>query len=156
MREARSAIGSRLEQVVAMLRRNLTRTLTYVAGAVVLLAAAAQATPTIAIVSPVEGATLSRTLETITVSGTATFDAPVPVTRKYHFRRDACGNAANANRRLSVTAGGETIGCGGLTSAATPLVDVYPAADGVPVTVDPIDTPPFVYVCIDRGNRCAG
>jgi hypothetical protein len=120
-----------------MIGRNLTRAVVAAVGSVVLLVAAAQATPTIAITSPVDGTTLSRALETFTVSGTATFDAPVPVTRKYHFRRDACGTAANANRRLSVIVGAETIGCGGLTSAATPLVDVYPAVDGVPVTVDP-------------------
>src|SRR5687768_3406888 len=102
-----------------MLGRNLTRAVVAAAGAVVLLAAAAQATPTIAITSPVDGTTLSRALETFTVSGTATFDASVPVTRKYYFRRDACGTAANANRRISVIAGAETIGCGGLTSAAT-------------------------------------
>ena len=117
--------------------RKLLHVLGAAAGAVVMLAATAQATPTIAITDPADGTTVSRSQETMLVSGTAAFDAPVATTRQYYFRRDACGNAADANRRLSVVKGGEDIGCGGLTSAAQPLVDVYPAVDGVPVTLDP-------------------
>lgn len=97
---------------------------------------AAHADPVLTVTSPEPGSTFSRAFETIPVTGTVSFDAPPPVMRTFYFRRDACGSAAGANRRLSVIQGGETIGCGGLATAAQPITDIYPAIDGLPVVVD--------------------
>jgi hypothetical protein len=70
------------------------------------------------------------------VTGTVAFDEPQSTNRRYQLRRDACGTTSAANPRLSVFGGGESIGCGGLTSAATPIDVTYPAVDGLPLRVD--------------------
>ena len=115
--------------------RTTTRVLLAATLSALLLASAAQAAPTIAITSPAEGTSVSRSDETMVVTGTAAFDAPIASNRTYFLRRDVCGVAGI--RQLSVVAGAETIGCGGATAIATPIVDNYTAIDGVPILVDP-------------------
>ena len=118
------------------MRRLPTRVTVLALAAVLAFSAVASATPTVAITTPLAGSTFSRAVfDTISVTGTATFDAPVAATRKFYLRREVCG-ANNPGTRLSTVAGGETIGCGGLYSAATPIVDTYPAQNGLPVVVD--------------------
>jgi hypothetical protein len=119
----------------------ITKLHTLLATAVALAVAlpfAAQAAPTITVTGPASGSVFSKEgTETIPVTGTVSFDTPAPaVDRTFYFRRELCGNVAGANRRLSVVKGSETIGCGAPNSAVTPIVDNYPAVDGLPLLID--------------------
>jgi hypothetical protein len=106
---------------------------------VVAIPAVASAANTISVTSPANGATFSRAIwETIPVTGTATFGVPVATTKTFYLRRDGCGATAGpANTRLSVasgTDGGD--GCGNTLGGVSAATTQYPAADGVPLTVD--------------------
>ena len=105
------------------------------AATVMVASGGAQAAPVVQITSPVSGATISRAAQPeLLVTGTAAFAPPVESTRTFYLRRDACTDGVD-NERLSVVNGSDGgDGCG-LIGAGN-LTTTYPAADGVPVTVD--------------------
>jgi hypothetical protein len=115
--------------------------------AVVVMAGAAVAAPTVSITSPANGTTVSRSqTPTLALAGAVSFDTPVADTRQFFLRRSACGGSDNP--RLSVQAGGDGSGdgCGDLVPGAFREVatmagagvasEDYPAVDGVPLTFD--------------------
>lgn len=113
------------------------------------LAAHVHAAPTVTITTPADGASISRSTNgSFTMAGDVAFDTPTPTSQKYFVRRATCGTASTDQMRLSIVQGTDAGGCGTL-GAITPLnevgssvgvvapaVDVYPAVDGVPFTLD--------------------
>ncbi|HVM11556.1 MAG TPA: hypothetical protein VM638_03645 [Actinomycetota bacterium] len=123
--------------------RKLPIQLAVAALAVALVAPAATAEPEIAITTPADGSTISRsTTSSILVSGNSLFEEPQQSNARFFLRRAGCGTA-NDNQRLSRTSGTDNSGCA-YTASITPLneldggslADSYPAADGVPLTLD--------------------
>ena len=115
-----------------------------VAVAAVSFSSAASAAPTVAITSPVDGAVVSRADETMLVTGTSTFGAPVAAERTFFLRGSGCG--ATEAFWLSTKEGeDEYDGCGSIggvpfNEAFYQLLGSEPnsftAEDGVPVMLD--------------------
>jgi hypothetical protein len=140
----------------------MARAKALVAGIVVLLAivgaVSAASTPSVTIKKP---KTVSlKKVPNLTLSGTAAFTTPAPVSTQFFLRRDGCGTATD-NPHLSITSGtdgGE--GCGfvggnGIVSTvAKGLFSVdYPSTDGMPMYLDTTRT---IDGVLDLQNDAAG
>lgn len=111
----------------------------------VVLPFAAKADPILTVTGPAPGSTFSRSLETIPVTGTVSFDAPVPAVRRFLFRRDGCGATdVPANTRLSTLSGTDSGACGSLIGLVGGTTQ-YPAENGLPLVLD-AETPAAVEV----------
>jgi len=130
------------------MRKKISLTITVLA-VVGLFAAHVQAAPTVTITSPADGDTISRGANpTFTMAGDVSFDTPTPTSQKYFVRRATCSTAASDQMRLSIVQGTDSGGCGTLGSitplneigstvgVVAPAVDIYPAVDGLPLTLD--------------------
>jgi hypothetical protein len=121
------------------MKRSLLATLVALAVGIPAMAGAATA-PTISITSPTSGSTFSRAFfETIPVTGTAGFDAPVAADRTFYLRGSGCG--ATEVFWLSVESGtDEYDGCGIIGGLPAQEVfqeaSVFPSQDGLPVLLD--------------------
>lgn len=97
---------------------------------------------TIAITSPVNGATISAGAPALEVAGTANFDAPVATRRTFLLHFADCGGTSHA--WLSTKSNADQDGCGyvaqpaneALHAAGEALAWTYMAEDGVPFLLD--------------------
>lgn len=109
-----------------------------VAMFVVLTGNTVTAEPVLTVTTPAEGATISRASGTgLDVTGTAVFDEVQTSTRTFYARRAACGGTADPGLRLELEHGPEAgDGCGNLVGAVSETTTAFPAAAGLPLTVD--------------------
>ena len=99
---------------------------------------AVTAEPLLTVASPGEGATISRASGTaVDVAGTALFDEVQRSTRKFFARRAVCGGTADQGIRLELENGPDAgDGCGNLLGVVGGSTTAFPAAAGVPLTLD--------------------
>ncbi|HVM11554.1 MAG TPA: hypothetical protein VM638_03635 [Actinomycetota bacterium] len=115
------------------------------AALLVLTAGSASAQPQLAITTPKDGTTVSRSeSSSILVSGAVQFEVPTASTRRFYLRRNGCGlnqdntiylsviNATNGGNGCGYTGGWNLVG----TVDESGFSDQYQAVDGIPFTLD--------------------
>ena len=125
--------------------KKLTHGLLAAGAAVALMAGSAVAAPAVSITSPADGSTVSRSQNpSLALAGAVSFDTPEADTSRFFLRRSACGGTVDQGMRLSRTSGTDGgTGCGYIggwnllgTADEPSFVMDFPAADGVPFTLD--------------------
>jgi hypothetical protein len=126
--------------------------------AVVVMAGAAVAAPTVSITSPANGTTVSRSqTPTLALAGAVNFDTPASVDAKYYLRQNVCSNATTDVRSLAPTFSNADAASCGYNGNITPLNEVVQIVDGVPgLVLDYSLQDQFLPVTLDATKPITG
>ena len=128
-------------------------------GAILLFPMAAHAAPTISILSPASGESISKSAEPeMLVIGEASFDAPVPSQSEFYLRNDGASDCSTIHTFLA-TEQGSDVGCLYVAQPANevlaqlgdPLTWDFPAEEGLPLTLNSGALTGTIVIAYDLG-----